>query len=160
MFLSLDWHPFEIRRRLELFSKSLRDDFDFCYPEVRQRQALEIAPLLEEIPSKLSTDFLKELNLSVKRISIFDWKQLFEWNERCQTIKVLFSLDRILKRPVSEETTERLVEKIRERSRQIAKMIESKSLSSDPSIFELISYRWQIASLRDEADYLISRWPS
>ncbi|MBN8555013.1 MAG: hypothetical protein J0L93_06170 [Deltaproteobacteria bacterium] len=160
MFFSLDWHPFEIRRRLQIFVSALIEDSDFRYPEVRHRQVLEMNSLLENFSSPVSTQFLKDLESSIKKISIFEWAQVFEWNERIQSLKVLIALDRILKKENPPEGNERVFEKIRERLRHIAKLMKERNLSKDPSTLELILYRWKVASLRDEAYYLMSRWPS
>ena len=160
MFFSLDWHPFEIRRRLSIFFSALIEDSDFRYPEVRHRQALEMTSLLENFSSPISTQFLQELESTVKKISIFEWAQVFEWNERCQSLKVLIALDKTLKKEPASEDAERVLEKIRERLRHIANIMKERNLSKDPSAYELILYRWKVASLRDEAYYLMSRWPS
>lgn len=155
MELPVEWHPFEVERRLKLAQKAFVEDFELRYPETRKRLAYELTYSLSERDRKLFRNLILQFRNAKRVVSIFDWGQLLEWNERLLEGQLLSKIDHFLnKTPLAVSSTLRVMQ---DRLREIQQEVRSILLEHESSTFQLLSHRWRIVSLRDESNYLIKR---
>ena len=148
-------HPFEVWRRTQTFWHDLLSDLDLRFPETRKRIALQLSLEIEDEDRNLFENLLEALEDTHQHISPFDWPMLFEWNERWLQTKMLIDIQSALKNTGKARAKETNI--LRTRLKEIQNLMTTQIVSVDPSIPELLRYRWRFSPLRDEAHYLLTR---
>lgn len=156
MELPIEWNPLEVARRLRCFFQELERDADLRYPEARLRYAIEIKLVLEERDLAQFADVLERFQRAKKKVSILDLPLLMEWNERKEQALCLGQILGKLRKLDGLDSDDPMQQRLEE----IIRGIREESLSVDPSLSELIAFRWKFSALRDEARYLLSRLDS
>ncbi len=154
MELPLELHPFEIFRHLREFWSHFLNDYDLRFPEGRLRRVLELDRDLSESDRNLHATFLKEMKENKDLISFLDWTLLFEWNEKWNQARTLSQIA-TLQAPSHDDA---VLNAAYARLKEIEQAIRSDRIDDEPSLWKLLCFRWKFAALRDEADYLISRF--
>jgi len=157
--LSLDYHPSEIARKLELTWLAFWDDQDFRHPELRHRLGLELSFRAKQVNAgedirPFIDPILEEFDRSDERVPIIELWVLMEWNERYQRAQSLLEISTLLKDLAHESSI--LAEPIRERIEEIRHTMLTQPLPTDPSWIELLRFRWRNAAFRDEIRYFRS----
>lgn len=160
MELSFNYFPEFLQYKAMVFWERLKNDHELRYPEGRKRRALELQMDLEKLeqPGIPNTaDFFAEFT-DAKKTSMFEWHQLFDWAERYEQLWTLIQIKKATEKCAIEAAPHAaLYDKIYDRLNDIAFELQSQKLSHDPSLWELVRFRWHCGALRSEAIYLLQR---